>query len=569
MILKNLGLSYGLVGLAFMALILRLGHPYHRVLALMMYVISWVPFILSFERRRALVRLHRLKWGSKLKTYSPHVLLALLLGFFLYVANVLMPVEHSPLVQMSPDELTADLADDAQTIRYLDQSMKRLALSTTESGLLDKSLTELSSEEKLQIKANYSEFLQTALEVDLLQRKYKGFYLIDYIHRSEHHARSFLQAFYAFASLYRSSLERVTAIKGVAGLNTLLNEPDFAYGIPSHSVFDLNQNLTHPDTLLRLSAGRAYLQLMKKDLRDSEIMLAELGKNLAAIDQLLGENSKLFVSNPLELLEHKVFRAWFPLQKRIAVQLSYIRTTDREYFISAEQLTQYLPRLEPGDILLERRNWHITNLGIPGFWPHLAMYTGTLDDMDAYFAEVQTGGGSFSEAVRQLYPEVHAAYRERDGGDRLPRVIEAKRDGVILQSLGESAGCDYLAVLRPRVSRVDKMNAVLNAYRHYGKPYDYNFDFATDNAMVCSELVYKAYEGAKGLTLETQFINGRVILPPNSLAQKFDAEFDLPDHELEFILFLDGSEAGLQAIDRDAEAFRKTWRRTKWDIMQE
>ena len=30
--------------------------------------------------------------------------------------------------------------------------------------------------------------------------------------------------------------------------------------------------------------------------------------------------------------------------------------------------------------------------------------------------------------------------------------------------------------------------------RHYGKPYDYGFDFITDSASCVSELVYKAYK---------------------------------------------------------------------------
>ncbi|MFT5121593.1 MAG: hypothetical protein ACI9TH_005174 [Kiritimatiellia bacterium] len=569
MILKNLGLSYALVGLAFLVLVLRLGHPYHRILALVLYGISWVPFILSIERRRGLVRLHRLKWGKKLKTYLPHIVLAVLLGYFLYVIKVLVPVQDSAVANMTSEELADELRMDMEMVRYLNQSMHGLTMRAREGGLLSKAIHELTTAEKLAIKSNYSDFLQSAFELDLLQQKYKGFYLIDYVARPQDHAQSFLLAYYAFTSLYRSSLEGITLINTSDGVYTMLNEADFAYGIPAQSAFRLNQHLTNPDTLLRLNAGRTYLPLMRKDLAGHETLLSELGNNLIEIDRLLGNNPEIFALNPLELLEHQAFKAWFPLQKQIAVQMSYLRTTDRAYFITVDQLDQYRDRLEPGDILIERRNWHVTNLGIPGFWPHLALYTGTLEEMDAYFAEVQTRGGRFSEAVREVHPEVHAGYQERSESGRMPRVIEAKRDGVIVQAFGQSAGCDYLAVLRPRVSKKDKMSAVLKAFAHYGKPYDYNFDFATDNAMVCSELIYKAYEGAKGLVFETESINGRMILPPNQLAEKFDAEFDLPEYELEFVLFLDGSEAGLQAIERDAEAFRKTWQRAKWDIMQD
>ena len=39
-----------------------------------------------------------------------------------------------------------------------------------------------------------------------------------------------------------------------------------------------------------------------------------------------------------------------------------------------QQLTK---QLKPGDILLTRGNWNATNLSIPGFWKHMAMYIGT------------------------------------------------------------------------------------------------------------------------------------------------------------------------------------------------
>ena len=45
--------------------------------------------------------------------------------------------------------------------------------------------------------------------------------------------------------------------------------------------------------------------------------------------------------------------------------------------ISLENINTYSQRARPGDILLVRRNWEGTNVSIPGFWKHMAMYVGT------------------------------------------------------------------------------------------------------------------------------------------------------------------------------------------------
>ena len=52
---------------------------------------------------------------------------------------------------------------------------------------------------------------------------------------------------------------------------------------------------------------------------------------------------------------------------------------------------------------------------------------------------------------------------------------------------------EYLAALRPRLDKVAKAQAITEAFTYLGKPYDYDFDFATDHALVCTELVWRAY----------------------------------------------------------------------------
>lgn len=147
-------------------------------------------------------------------------------------------------------------------------------------------------------------------------------------------------------------------------------------------------------------------------------------------------------------------------------------------------------------------------------------------------------------------------------------MIEAIRPGVVFQSLETSARCDYLGVIRPNLGKAGKFKALMGAFAHYSKPYDLNFDFTTDNALVCSELVYKAYRSGGTLPLEPEIINGRLLLPPNRLAEQAVSELGA-DQAFSFVLFLDAVEKSDEVVERDAKTFKESWQRPKWDVMQE
>ena len=79
--------------------------------------------------------------------------------------------------------------------------------------------------------------------------------------------------------------------------------------------------------------------------------------------------------------------------------------------------------------------------------------------------------------------------------------------------------------------------ALRRAFSHHGKPYDFNFDFATSDKIVCSELVYHAYQGLLDFELET--VLGKTVVTPLGIARKFAREHGTPQAQLEFVLFLD------------------------------
>lgn len=251
---------------------------------------------------------------------------------------------------------------------------------------------------------------------------------------------------------------------------------------------------------------------------------------------------------------------------------------------AADVKTLVLPVLQPGDILVVRQNWFLSNIALPGFWPHAAIHVGTASELAAYFdhdAAVQAWAASqpekaknFSDLLAARYPAKFKTYAtENDFQGHGPiRVIESISEGVSFTASEHAFGVDYLGVMRPRVEQVDKARAIERAFKYQGRPYDFDFDFFSDSTLVCTELVYKAYLPSNeqhGLTLSLVDVAGRRTLPANEIVKRFDLEADEPaKRQLDFVLFVDAKEKTDAAFVADEASFRKSWKRLKWDVVQ-
>lgn len=553
-----------LVLAAIVVLGMKIAYPWHRAAAFGLLGLGCIPLVVSYRINRRLLHVQKHLIKKKTRPFLPHAIVAVILLAAFYVTWALFPAETSPLAGMPPDELRAEIVSDTAGYRMLRKTADDITTSFRESGLLGRNVDSLTRAERKAIRSLWRDGAMAFLEFDLLKDKYRGFYQVDYVAEPQLHADAFLLAYMAYIAQYKACLEIVEMVGDNAFMQTLLNEG--GDGIPPDSYFFMKQRLTHPNLVIRLNAAAGYYELVKKDTTLDQALVADFEQRRRSYLASLGHNAEIFVENPLAILERAAFETMLPVQKNVAVQMSYIRTAKRDYLITPEILAKYQSELEPGDILIQRRNWHMTNIGIPGFWPHVALYVGTPDEVNAYFGEL---GIQPMETIKALYPAVYTAMSKYDpeGGGRV-RVIEAIRPGVVFQSLDTSARCDYLGVIRPNLSKAEKFKALLGAFAHHAKPYDLNFDFTTDNELVCSELVYKAYRAAGGLPLKPETINGRRLLPPNRLAEQAVAEMG-EGGAFSFVLFLDAVEKNDEVVERGADAFRESWQRPKWDVLQE
>lgn len=137
-------------------------------------------------------------------------------------------------------------------------------------------------------------------------------------------------------------------------------------------------------------------------------------------------------------------------------------------------------------------------------------------------------------------------------------IIEATPDHVRSVPWKETAWGDYLAVLRPNNSDEDKKKAIEFARKQIGKKYDYNFDFLSDESLVCTELVLKAYPYMKP-KMSNYF--GRLAFPSSNFVEVFN------EGKLDLIYFLDGRQLKNRAVIGTAKEFSTSHLRSKWDLM--
>jgi hypothetical protein len=402
---------------------------------------------------------------------------------------------------------------------------------------------------------------------------------------------SFLIGTAAMLAEYRASLEFIGRIENNAELEKVLNDAVPEMGLPSGSYSRLKFKFLNVAMATQFSARMMLLKgfreqrqpRLREQLEKDAQFLWTAGK---------GRGELLTARNALKVIRNTTQTAWLPVQTGVSEWMGHTKVYRlNQPLISLKQIRQCAAKMEPGDILLERREWYLSNIGLPGFWSHAALYIGTPAERRGYFdePEAKRWAGNQAESVGDLDELLRAKYAatyermlshhdppvyegQGDAGNDPVRIIEAISEGVSFHSLEHSAACDSLVVLRPRLSKAEKAEALLRAFGYVGRPYDFDFDFSTDAKLVCTELVYKSYEPSAeyhGLRFPTVEMLGRQVTPANEFAKQFDEQFGRPEQQTDMVLFLDGQEWARKAVESKVEEFRQTWRRPKWHVLEE
>ncbi len=232
--------------------------------------------------------------------------------------------------------------------------------------------------------------------------------------------------------------------------------------------------------------------------------LAKIAEALPQLETALDPSVRQYFKGVFTYISHKWRRRGVVSANNVFSSLSESvgRAASEFYKTSNKQVTPEIRQqisqfLKPGDVLVTRHAVALTNLFMPGFWPHAALYVGTPEQRDAL-------GVVVAQEKASLW-----------GADIC--TLEALKDGVRLRTLESTLSVDYFVVLRPQVSDGLIAKAIERGVAHVGKGYNFDFDFFSSDRLVCTEVVYRAYDGLEGIEFPLTERAGRKTLSAEEL----------------------------------------------------
>ena len=324
-------------------------------------------------------------------------------------------------------------------------------------------------------------------------------------------ADAFVIGFAAAAVLVDAGrfLREVAAIRPV--VRDKLNEASPEFGIPQ-GVYDTIQR-----SLLSARNGWHLLVALNHYKRIIEPQERELGEELrpliAVIKSLLPQlevSVSRFAQATLKTRANRmarrvkglfIDRTLYGLQRFAGTLFSnkFVRLGHKPG-LPAAVAAEFRSLLLPGDVLVTRKEYALTNYFLPGYWPHAALYLGT--------AEQLNGLGISEEPVVRARGSQLAALSQNATGV----VLESLKDGVHLRTLESPFASDSVIVLRPKLVDREIARGIARVLAHESKPYDFDFDFRRSDRLVCTEVVYRAFDGLGNLSIPLVRRAGRPTL---------------------------------------------------------
>lgn len=182
--------------------------------------------------------------------------------------------------------------------------------------------------------------------------------------------------------------------------------------------------------------------------------------------------------------------------------------------IQFSELTPYLEEINPGSLFFSDQGSTVSKLFIKDTWKHCGIYIGSRRQIVAYWGEHH----DFVKALQRYYVR----------GDEYLIFDSSYDQGVAIYSIGEMADLADISTLRRflvyefTLENDDWSQALQSALQHIGKEYDYCFVLDDEEALYCSELLYKILPFEEDYFVPSAKIVGRESLLPLDLLRSIN-----------------------------------------------
>ena len=168
--------------------------------------------------------------------------------------------------------------------------------------------------------------------------------------------------------------------------------------------------------------------------------------------------------------------------------------------VTPEILASARNLLQAGDVIVTRHKYALSNVFLPGYWPHVAFYIGNQQQREQLGVQLPatTQNGIAIESIE---------------------TFEALKDGVLFRKLESTLHVDAFVILRPKLKPEEIKRGIERVLEHEGKKYNFNFDFFRADRLVCTELIYRAYDGIANFVIPLKERAGRPTLSAEDLIE--------------------------------------------------
>jgi len=319
--------------------------------------------------------------------------------------------------------------------------------------------------------------------------------------------RSFVLGYTAACLIVRLDRLLLEEVAGHTVTQRKLNEGSQPHRIPRKQYTAILESFTNPAKARAMDQAMRFARRNRQrlDALIEDPVVGALAAGLAAREGVLDPSKRRYLSRLATYLGHALKRRGASARQqtlfaaleaggRLASELHDHWTPSR---IDGGLRNRIEAALQPGDVLITRHDHAFTNLFLPGYWPHAALYIGSDGDR------------------RRIGVALDPERAARWCGDR--RVLEALKDGVLFRPLEQTLAVDAVAVIRPQLDTDEIATALARAVEHEGKGYDFDFDFFRSDCLVCTEVVYRAYDGLGPVRIPLTERSGRPTVSAEDL----------------------------------------------------